>query len=150
ADYHIEMEKLLMWFAIGSLLLVLGFGLLVIGAALGLIALHIDWKRWPAIRRARRGIREIARQQVPNAEVFSYQGATKINPGYLSFWIRTASDKERDSLCQAPNIHSQFRNALLRAGYPTNTVPVVHFRIESQETVDRDYGGSLNEALRVP
>ncbi len=118
----------------------------VMGAAIGVIALDIDWKRWPAIRRARRGIREIVRQRVPNAEVFSYQGATKINPGHLSFSIRTASDKERELLRQDPEIHTQFRNALVRAGYPTNTVPVVHFGIESQETVDREYGGNWDEA----
>jgi hypothetical protein len=140
------MQKLLVWFLIGSLLLVLGYWLLVMGAALGLIAPHIDWRRWPAIRRARRGIREAVRQQVPDAEVFSYQGATKSNPGHLSFSIRTASDRERDLLRQDPDIHTQFRNALVRAGYPTNTIPVVHFGIESQETVDRDYGGSWDQA----
>ena len=37
-----------------------------------------------------------------------------------------------------------------RAGCPTDTVPVVHFAVESQETVDRDYGGSWNERNRMP
>lgn len=109
-----------------------------------------DWRLWPAIRRARREIRDIARQRIPKAEVFSHVGATAMNPGHVAFCITTATDKERDLLCQDPEVYQQFRNALLRAGYPQDTVPVVHFSIESQETVDRDYGGSWSERTQMP
>ncbi len=109
-----------------------------------------DWRLWPAIHRARREIRNIARQRIPNADAFSHQGATAISPGYLSFSIRTATDKERDLLCEDPEIYQQFCDALRRAGYPQDTVPVVHFGIESQETVDRDYGGSWSERGQMP
>ncbi|MFZ0477988.1 MAG: hypothetical protein WAL71_02475 [Terriglobales bacterium] len=109
-----------------------------------------DWKLWPAIRRTKRDIREIVRQRVPNAEVFSHQSATAINPGHLSFSIRTATDKERDLLCGDPELYQQFCDALREAGYPQNTVPVVKFGIESQETVDRDYGGSWSERSQMP
>ena len=39
---------------------------------------------------------------------------------------------------------------ILRVGYPADAVPFVHFRIESQETVDRDYGGSWVEESEMP
>jgi hypothetical protein len=137
------MLRLLGWFVIAIVLLPL----------LGVVALirsTLDWRLWPAIRRARREIRNTARQRVPNAEVSIIQGATAISPGHLSFCIRTDTDKERDLLRQDPEIHKQFRNALVNAGYPTNTVPVVHLDIESQETVDREYGGSWHEPSEMP
>jgi hypothetical protein len=101
---------------------------------------------WPAIRRARRELKGIARQRVPNAKVYTHQGATAISPGYLFFGIKTVTDEERDRLSQDPRIHEQFRAALVRAGYPTETIPVVHFGVQSQETVDRDFGGSWSLA----
>jgi hypothetical protein len=70
-----------------------------------------------------------------------------INSGFL---IATPTDNERDLLRQAPDTHQQFCDALLRAGYPQEAVSGVHFRIESQETVDRDYGGSWDEATEMP
>jgi hypothetical protein len=52
---------------------------------------------------------------------------------------------ERDRMRAEPNLHQQLCNALVQAGYPSDAVPNVHFRFESQETVDRDYGGSWQE-----
>ena len=115
-----------------------------------LIRSNYNWKLWPAIRRARRQIEKAARQRVPSARVFSSQGATAIGPGHLGFCIKTNTDRERDLLRQDPDIHKEFRDALARAGYPTDTVPVVRFGIESQETVDRDYGGSWYQASQGP
>ena len=43
-----------------------------------------------------------------------------------------------------------FRDALTTAGYPQETDPVVHFFVQSQETVDREYGGSWYEAAEMP
>lgn len=109
-----------------------------------------DWRLLPAIRRAKQAMREIVRRRIPSADVFSHQGATAISPGNLSFSIRTATDKERDLLCGDPEIYQQLCDALRRAGYPQGTVPVVKFGIESQETVDRDYGGSWSERGQMP
>jgi hypothetical protein len=138
------MLGLLAWFLIAFVLL-LSFGFVKM-----FILDTYDWMLWPAIRRARREIGKIARQRVPNAEVFSSQGATAINPGHLSFGIRVRTDRERDSLCEDPEINKLFNAALAKAGYPTNTIPVVHFGIQSQETVDREYGGSWYEAGQMP
>jgi len=88
----------------------------------------------------------VARQRVATVEVVSHQGATRISPGYLTFSLKTQTDKERDILCHDPDIHQQFRDALVKAGYPSETRPVVHFVIQSQETAERDYGGNWYEA----
>ena len=122
----------------------------VLLVVIALIRSTYDWTLWPAIRRARWHIKVVARKRVATAEVVSQQGATKISPGYLSFGIRTQTDRERDILCQDPNIHKEFREALIKAGYPAQTHPVVHFGIQSQETVDRDYGGSWTQASEGP
>jgi hypothetical protein len=138
------------WFFAAALALALGYAIFIVGSTLGLSAIYFDWRLWPAIRRARRGIRDVARQRVSNADVSSFQGATALNPGHLGFLIMTRTDEERDLLCQDSDIHRRFRGALAESGYPTDTMPVVHFRIESQESVDRNYGGDVNEAIRMP
>jgi len=135
--------KLLIWLVAAVLLaLLLGFA--------RMLANTYDWRLWPALRRARREVTKVARERLPNAGVFSRQGATAINPRYVDFWITTATDKERDLLCQDPEIYRQFCSALLRSGYPQDAVSSVHFRIQSQETVDREYGGCWSEAIEMP
>jgi hypothetical protein len=137
------MLRLLAWFLIA-------FVLLVCWVVVKFILDTYDVKLWPIIRRARREIGKIACERVPHAKVFSSQGPTAVNPGYLGFCIRVRTDKERDFLCEDPEIPKLFSAALAKAGYPTTTNPVVHFSIQSQETVDRDYGGSWDEAGRMP
>lgn len=105
---------------------------------------------WPAIQRAKREIRKAARRRFANARVFSRQGATRISPGHLAFCILTDTDEQRDRLRQDPKIYEDFRDALIKAGYPVNTNPAVHLGIQSQETVDREYGGSWQEASEMP
>ena len=104
-------------------------------------------KFWLAVRRAKREIEAIARHHCPNAEVSSRRGATA---KHLSFRIAVNTDKERDCMRAEPNLYQQFCNALVRVGYPSEAAPGVRFRIESQETVDRDYGGSWREESEMP
>jgi hypothetical protein len=47
-------------------------------------------------------------------------------------------------------LYQQLSGVLLHVGYPADAVPFVHFRIESQETVDRDYGGSWVDESELP
>jgi hypothetical protein len=96
---------------------------------------------------ATREIQAIARRRCPNAEVSSRRGATL---KHLSFRIAVNADKERDCMRGEPNLYQQFCDALIRVGYPSEAAPHVHFRIESQETVDRDYGGSWQEESEMP
>ena len=124
-------------------------------AAVALFFLLLVWllkdrsnrKLWPTIRRARREVKKMARQHCPNAKVFSF-GATHIDPRHLAIWITTKTDEERDRLRQDPDLPQQLRDALLQVGYPTAAVPLVAFEIESQETVDRDFGGSWYYATK--
>ena len=137
------MLALFVWVAVAVVIaLLMGFAKMLAG--------KYDWKLLLVIRRARREIRRVAQQRVPNAGTFSIQGATAINPSYVDFWITTATDKERDLLARDAEIYNQFCEALLKAGYPQDAASRVHFRIQSQETVDREYGGSWREAAEMP
>lgn len=86
----------------------------------------------------------MASLRVPNAGTFSVQGHTG-----KDFWSTTAIDRERDLLCEDPMIYRQFCNAVLGTGYPPDAISSVHFRIQSQETVNRDYGGRRHEAISM-
>jgi hypothetical protein len=50
------------------------------------------------------------------------------------------SDDVRDRLKEDQALIDQLRQALLTCGYPAESVALVSFSIESQETVDRDFG----------
>jgi hypothetical protein len=92
----------------------------------------------------------IVRQRCPQAQVFKKEGATWIDPALLAIYIATKTDNERDRLRLDHSLIEELRSALLAVGYPASSVPFVHFFIESQETVDRDYGGSWHEAMEMP
>jgi hypothetical protein len=61
---------------------------------------------------------------------------------HLAIFITTRTGEESSKLRDDPSLYKQLCDAMLRAGYPPAAVPFVKFRVESQETVDRDYGGS--------
>jgi hypothetical protein len=108
-----------------------------------------DWKLWLVIHRARREVGRISRRVVPSARVFIYRGAGLASPRWLVVWVATRTDAERDYLLQDKSLDQQFRNALIRTGYPAGAGRV-RFVVQSQETVDRDYGGSWREAKEMP
>jgi len=105
------------------------------------------WSRWLTARRAKREIELIARHYCPAAKVFKWRGGPG---GQLSFCIETTTDKQRDRILEEPSVYQQFSDALLISGFPSDVVPSTHFRIESRETLDRDYGGSWCEAMEMP
>jgi hypothetical protein len=105
------------------------------------------FKFWLTVRRARLEIEAIARQYCPTAKADSFRCAT---PKHFSFRIAVRTDRERDHMNGEPRLFQQLTGALLRVGYPADAFPFVHFRIESQETVDRDYGGSWIEESEMP
>jgi hypothetical protein len=102
---------------------------------------------WLTLRRARHEIQAVARQYCVTAKADSFRGATS---KHFSFRIAVPTDRERDQMRGEPHLYQQLSGALLRVGYPADAVPFVHFRIESQETVDRDYGGSWVEESEMP
>jgi hypothetical protein len=105
---------------------------------------------WLAVRRAKQRIKTLARKRCPNANVFSKQGPRRIEHQPLAIFITTATDEESGKLRDDPTLYKQLRDTMLQAGYPPDAIPSVKFRIESQETVDRDYGGSWAEAIEMP
>jgi hypothetical protein len=109
-----------------------------------------DWKLQSTIRRAKREVQKTVYPFYPSAKVLVKQGATRIDPRYISFWVATETDQQRNSLRTVPKLHEKLCGALLRAGYPADSTPLVHFLIESQETVDRDFDGSWPEAMEMP
>ena len=104
------------------------------------------FKFWLTVGRARRETEAIARQYCATAKADSFRAAT---PKQISFRIAVPTDRERDHMRGESQLYRQLSGALLRVGYPPDAVPFVHF-LESQETVDRDYGGSWVEEGEMP
>jgi hypothetical protein len=72
----------------------------------------------------------------------SHYGANYIHPGFLVFWIRIQSDKERDRLRSDVQLMHRLRQTLIEAGYPEEGRNDVDINFESQETINREYGGN--------
>lgn len=96
---------------------------------------------------AERRIKALAQRECGSADVFSF-GVPDIHPRHLAFWIKTQSDEERDRLQADAELRHKFRSILLELGYPAEAVPLVGFAFESQETVDRDFGGNWYHATK--
>jgi hypothetical protein len=102
---------------------------------------------WLSIRRARKRIKALLRQRYSSVKVTSF-GATDISPRYLAVWIITSTDAERDHLESDPALVQSMRSEFLDAGYPSEYVPSIGFAFQSQETIDRDFGGSWYHAMK--
>lgn len=92
-------------------------------------------------RRVEQAVVAHARTLVPHAGGFSF-GATDIDPKYFVIFVTTPTDLDRDRLASDTSLVGQFQKILRTEGYPSLAVPEVGFEFESQETVDRDYGGN--------
>lgn len=101
----------------------------------------IGWNLYPSIFRSRLAIRRILKTHGEKFRVSSF-GATRIDPRYLCVCIDVNTDSQRDALRENSELLGRFRASILAAGYPAESVPLVSFSIESQETVDRDWGGN--------
>ena len=99
------------------------------------------------IEAAEKRIKSLAQLHCAKAKTFHF-GAVDIHPKHLAIWITTPSDAERDRLRTLPGLEAKFRQALRDAGYPEDAVPLVGFAYESQETVDRHYGGNWWHAVK--
>ena len=111
------------------------------GLAIGLIVRYLNNKALRQLRRARKEFLKAVRQRLPITDVFTVDGNFK----HPVIWITTASDFERDRLRQDENVPDQFRTALVHVGYSTEDIPLAQFVFESQQTVNRDFGGSWSK-----
>jgi hypothetical protein len=116
----------------------------VAGVIIGIVLSILGNKALTALRRTRRQFQQILRQRSPRAKVSTFGGSALYlgNPRHPDVWIKTATDEERDKLQQEGNLPDQFRTMLVQFGYPAQNAPFVRFAFESQETVDREFGGS--------
>jgi hypothetical protein len=102
----------------------------------------VGWSLYPTILRSRRAIRRVLRKEGYTDFRVSSFGATSIDPRHLCICIDVKSDEVRDHLQEDQALMDQLRQALLTCGYPAESVPLVGFSIESQETVERDFAGN--------
>ena len=69
--------------------------------------------------------------------------------GWLIYFGQLHRDADRDELQQDANLIPRFRAVLLQVGYPAADIPLVQFVFESQESVDREFHGSLSRRRYV-
>ena len=105
------------------------------------------WKLWLATRRAKRGIDVVAQMYCPTAKAFKWRSSPSEQP---SFCIEIPTDEQRNRILQDPDSHRKFRDAARDAGFPPDIISRIRFRVESRETLDRDYGGNWWEAMEMP
>jgi len=77
-----------------------------------------------------------------------HAGAIEIAPHHLFFGIYAVTDAGRDRINADPEAQEILHRLLLAEGYPDKAVPLIGLRAESQETVDRDWGGDWYQAWR--
>jgi len=136
--------RMLKWLVIAALVVV---GLVSVTAVMIFLSYiggtgGVGWRLYPAILRSRRTMRLVLRERgYVDFRVSSF-GATSIDPQHLCICINVKSDEVRNRLQEDQALIDQLRQALLTCGYPAECVPLVAFSIESQETVDRDFGGN--------
>ena len=99
------------------------------------------------IQAVERRAEEICRRHGPVQRVFSF-GATDLDPRHLAVWIVTSRDRDRDRLRADRALEAELRGALRDLGYPEAAIPEVGFAFESQQTVNRDYGGNWWHAVK--
>lgn len=74
-------------------------------------------------------------------------GAGNNRSGYLVYWIAVITDREKSELAHL-DLEAQMRGMLLEAGYPPEEAARACLAIESDETVNRDYGGNWWYAIK--
>lgn len=98
------------------------------------------------IERAERGLLDLISKRVRGAKVFSI--GVGLSPEHLALWIRTSTDNDRDALRADAGILLSMREILRKEHYPKEAIEKVELAIESDETVDRDWGGRWHDAVR--
>jgi hypothetical protein len=111
---------------------------------LSVVLSHFQSMGWGLIRpiwKVRRGVRRLIRLDFPDAHISS-MGMSSIDPQYFCVLINVKTDSEKGQLLQDKELDNKIRQIALNAGYPAESVPLISFSIESQQTVDRDFNGN--------
>ena len=105
------------------------------------------WRIWFLMLKVKSKIRRLARQRGIKVRVFWF-GAVRIHPRHMAIWIVTPSASERDDLYEDESFGTDCREILRICGYPSDAISGVGFAIESQQTVDREFGGNWYRATK--
>ena len=106
---------------------------------------HRDLK--PLIKTVESTMLKAVRERLPTAGLFS-TGDVHVAPSKLVLWATTQTDAERDTLAADDALEPLMRETLKRVGYPSGAIARVRLDFQSQETVDRDFGGSWFQAIK--
>lgn len=112
-----------------------------------LILETFSWHIWFLMLLARPRINAIARKRGVQVKV-TWTGAVAISPKYLSIWLRTDKDFEREILKNDSTLRPAIDDILRGVGYPRECIPEIGLAIQSQQTVDRDSGGNWFLAMK--
>jgi hypothetical protein len=97
---------------------------------------------------AKHRILRITKQHGVQPKGIWWIGAIDINPRHLVFWVATDRDSERDALLADQSFIRDCLKALAASGYPREAASLAHITAESQQTVDRDFGGNWWYAVK--
>lgn len=97
----------------------------------------------PIVERAKNSLQAHVRGFLPRTYVTFVGGST-----FHAYWTIVETDAQRDALKADEALHATFRRLLVEAGYPPYAADSAGFAFESQETVDRDWAGSLWYAMK--
>src|SRR4030095_8956559 len=104
----------------------------------------VEWRNRGKIRRLSNELLQFSKQYCPNAKV-SMIDVKNGDRDKLAFLIQTETDRQRDQLREDPKIFPNLPEMLRRSGFLA--MPSVHIFPESQETVDREFGGNWRAAI---
>jgi len=111
----------------------------------------MDIRLWPRVHQAKRYIYdEVLRKRGVLAKVYMNQSATRADPRYLSIWVITNTDTEREVLRSSENFIAEVREQLRRAKYPSLSIDHVKIGVESRQTIEAEYGGNVREMMENP
>jgi hypothetical protein len=108
-------------------------------------------RRLLKIRRAKREIASLFSDRLCPVKIFSSPGASLTDHPGACFLIVPATEAQADALLREfSTLYSDLCQAIVRVGYTTDAIPSIQFKIVSQETINRDCGGSWREAMEYP
>ena len=99
----------------------------------------------PTAHRIRTNVRAILSRSHPSASVSTVDG-TPFDRRYFCVTVNVPTDRERDEIRTDAFLKIKFRQALVDADYPVTEIDRVGWDVQSQQTVDRDFGGDWHQA----
>jgi hypothetical protein len=87
-------------------------------------------------------IHRVAKEHGVTPKFIWWIGAIDLDPKHLVFWIAADRDSERDELLADQTFRSDCIDAIIATGYPPDAARFTGIAIESQQTVDREFGGN--------